>query len=86
MEATSNSFWDSGLGPDHTVSTLKDYWPGENNMGKILSHIRDEILEAETMDGDNTLVDESVEGTTDNKKQKASSPLFEGSMKTKHDG
>ena len=35
-EVTSNAFWGSSLPPDLTVTTLSDYWPSKNNLGKIL--------------------------------------------------
>ena len=38
-EATTNPFWGTGLIPDHTRYTLSDYWPSQNNMGKILVQI-----------------------------------------------
>ena len=35
-EATSDKFWGSGINPEMTRMTLSDYWPGKNNLGKIL--------------------------------------------------
>ena len=42
-EATTNPFWGSGLLPKLTKHTLSDYWPGKNNMGKILVQLREDI-------------------------------------------
>ncbi len=61
VEATSNSFWGSGLPPDLTRLTLSDYWPGENHFGKILMKIKTNI------ELDN------IESSSD--KRKANSPL-----------
>ncbi len=38
-EATSDKFWGSGLNPKMTRTTLSDYWPGKNNLGKVLVRI-----------------------------------------------
>ncbi len=46
-EATSNTFWGTGLIPDHIRHTLSDYWPGQNQMGKILVQIHQEITVSE---------------------------------------
>ncbi len=43
VEATSNSFWGSGLNVQQTKECLIDYWPGQNNMGKILMTIYDKL-------------------------------------------
>ena len=43
-EATTNAFWGSGLPPDLTVTTFSDYWPGKNNLGKILVCVREDIV------------------------------------------
>ncbi len=61
VEATSNVFWGLGLPPDLTRSTLADYWPRENQFGKILMKIK------------SRLSSEDVETSSD--KWKASSPL-----------
>ena len=39
VEGTSNLKWGSGLDVQRTKECHPDYWPGENNMGKILSKI-----------------------------------------------
>ncbi len=39
VEGTMNTKWGSGLGPDQTKECLPDYWPGENQMGKILINL-----------------------------------------------
>ncbi len=39
VEATSDTFWGSGLSVELTRSTLPDYWPGKNRMGEILSKL-----------------------------------------------
>ncbi len=41
VEATSNIYWGSGLPPDLIKSMLSDYWPGENQFGKVLMKLRD---------------------------------------------
>ncbi len=38
-EATSDKFWGSGLNPEITRTTLSDYSPGKNNLGKVLVRI-----------------------------------------------
>ncbi len=58
-EATTNTFWGTGLIPDHTRYTLFNYWPGQNNMGKILVQIHQEMADTESI----------------SEKQKAMSPL-----------
>ncbi len=40
VEATTNPIWGSGLMPDMTRMTLKDYWPRKNNLGQILMELR----------------------------------------------
>ncbi len=40
VEATSNAFWGLGLPPDLTRITLVEYWPGENQFGKVLMKIK----------------------------------------------
>ena len=40
VEATSNAFWGSGLLPELTRMTLVEYWPGENQFGKVLMKIK----------------------------------------------
>ncbi len=39
IQATSDIFWGSGLGPDMTKIMLQDYWPSQNNMGQVLTRI-----------------------------------------------
>ncbi len=63
VEATTNSFWGFDLPPDQTRHTLSDYWPGKNNMGKILVQLREDLQTDDHTD--NHL----------NEKRKASSPL-----------
>ncbi len=48
-EATTNTFWGTGLIPDHTRYTLSDYWPGQNHMGKILVQICQEMADTESI-------------------------------------
>ena len=36
VEATGDRFWGSGLALDQTRQCLPEYWPRENQMGKIL--------------------------------------------------
>ncbi len=36
VEATGDPFWGSGLNIQQTLDCLLDYWPGQNNLGKIL--------------------------------------------------
>ncbi len=42
-EAMIDHFWGSGFPLDMTRTTLSDYWPGKNNLGKILVRIREEL-------------------------------------------
>ncbi len=46
---TTNTFWGTGLIPDHTRYTLSNYWPGQNHMGKILVQICWEIADTESI-------------------------------------
>ena len=39
VEATSDTFWGSGVSVEMTRSTLPDYWPRKNRMGEILSKL-----------------------------------------------
>ncbi len=51
VEATSDTFWGSGMSVEMTRSTLPDYWPGKNSMGKILNELCFEFcLHADTPD------------------------------------
>ncbi len=43
VEATGDPYWGSGLNVQWTKECLVDYWPRENNMGKILVSLRDEF-------------------------------------------
>ena len=43
VEATGDSFWGSGLNIQQMKECLMDYWPGQNNMGKILMTIHDNL-------------------------------------------
>ncbi len=45
VEAMNNLFWGSGFPPDVTKTTLQEYWPSENQFGKILLALRDETKE-----------------------------------------
>ncbi len=74
-EATSDKIWGSGLNPEMTRTTLSDYWPGKNNLGKILVRICKDFV-----NGDMTAKQEDIPGTPGNKR-KATSPL-EGQSKT----
>ncbi len=59
IEATSDTFWGSGLGPDMTKTTLHDYWPGQNNMGWVLTKIQEELaIEADNPTMDPRMVQE----------------------------
>ena len=74
-EATSDKFWGSGMNPEMTRTTLSDYWPGKNNLGKILMQIHEDFLD----DALQSRKDD-IPGTPGNKR-KAISPL-EGHSKT----
>ncbi len=43
VEATGDPYWGSRLNVQQTKECLVDYWPRENNMGKILISLRDEF-------------------------------------------
>ena len=74
-EATSNMFWGLGLNLEKTLTTLSDYWPGCNHMGKLLVCLREELMEGDT------LVEESEDGLMADRKCKASSLLDNNSQK-----
>ncbi len=79
VEATSNVFWGSGLNPEKTMSTLSDYWPGQNYMGKLLVCLHDELMQ----ESFHSSVEEAV--AMSDKKRKATSPLVgDGSKYTKN--
>lgn len=44
-------FWASGLNKQNTLFTKKNYWFGENNMGRILMDLRTELLTSFTEPG-----------------------------------
>ncbi len=71
-EATTNVFWGSGLLLEMTIDMLSDYWPGKNNIGKILVLIREDFVSE--LQGASTQT-----GTSE--KLKATSPL-EGQSKS----
>ena len=52
-EATSDTFWASGLPPKMTEIISPEYWPGENTLGKLLMSLRSSILETEGAEANN---------------------------------
>lgn len=46
-EATNDTFWASGLKPDHTKLSHPSTWPGQNILGRILMDLRSELLHDE---------------------------------------
>ena len=51
-EGREDHYWGTGLNYNLTISTKSDFWPGENNLGKILMTLRLELQqqEAQTVD------------------------------------
>ena len=68
-EATSDKFWGTGLNPEMTRTTLSDYWPGKNNLGKVLVRIWEDFI------NDEMTAMENVIPSTPGSKRKAESPL-----------
>ena len=68
-EATSDKFWGSGLNPEMTRTTLSDYWPGKNNLGKVLVRIWEDFINDEM-----AAMENDIPGTPGSKR-KAVSPL-----------
>ena len=68
-EATSDKFWGTGMTLEQTNQCLPEFWPGQNNMGKILMEVCTLFQNEEGESG----------------KQKAQSPLVhEVSKKSEH--
>ncbi len=76
VEATGDKFWGSGLALDQTRQYLPEYWPGENQMGKILMDLHQRY--ADERDSLDKML--GAEG-----KHKATSPLS-GSVKQAEHG
>jgi ribA/ribD-fused uncharacterized protein len=54
VEATGNMFWASGLSPSLSQATDPKYYPGENNLGKILMKQRNLLLSTKSQSEKNT--------------------------------
>ena len=39
-------FWSTGLNKEECLCVKKNHWPGQNRMGKLLSAIRDQLLQS----------------------------------------
>ncbi len=61
VEATGDPFWGSGLNIQQTLDCLPEFWPGENNLGKILMQLCLDLQDTDTSE--------------EYKKRKATSPL-----------
>ena len=44
VECTSDLFWASGLSPHDTSTTHSSFYPGINNLGRVLSQVRSELI------------------------------------------
>ena len=44
VECTSDLFWASGLSPRDTSTTHPSFFPGINNLGRVLSQVRAELI------------------------------------------
>lgn len=49
VESTSDVFWSSGLPPQDSITTLPDYYPGQNFLGKILERVRSELIKEDEL-------------------------------------
>ena len=47
VEATRDLFWASGLSPKESVSTQPGYYPGLNQLGRVLERVRYELTDEE---------------------------------------
>ena len=47
VEATRDLFWASGLSPKESASTQPGYYPGLNQLGRVLERVRHELTEEE---------------------------------------
>ena len=72
-EAMSNIFWGTGLPPEQTKHTLSDYWPGLNNMGKILVRLREDLSSSSDQDAEEIPLSQN---------QRKASSLLQGSNKS----
>ena len=43
-ESTKDVFWECGLSPHDTATTIPEYYPGYNKLGAILEQVRSELL------------------------------------------
>ena len=68
-EVTANKFWGTGLTMEQTTQCLLEYWPGQNQMGKILVDLRQKFQQ------------ELERDSADTAKHKAESPLMSESSK-----
>ena len=48
VEATGDPFWGSGLNIQQTLDCLPEFWPGENNLGKILMQLHLDLQDTDT--------------------------------------
>ena len=44
VESTKDIFWASGMSPRDTTSTLPSFYPGLNQLGKVLNQVRSDLL------------------------------------------
>ena len=44
MECTGDLFWASGLSPHDTITTSPTFYPGPNNLGRVLSQVRSDRI------------------------------------------
>ncbi len=63
VEAMGDPYWGSGLNIQQTLDCLPEFWPRDNNLGKILIDLHLEFQ------------DQNQDGSDDDKKRKAASPL-----------
>ena len=73
-KAMTNVFWGTGFPPEQTKHTLSDYWPGCNNMGKILVRLREDLHSSFDQDAEEIPLSQQI-------KRKVSS-LLQGSNKS----
>ena len=44
VECTGDLFWASGLSPHATITTSLTFCPGRNNLGRVLSQVRSDLI------------------------------------------
>ena len=60
-EATSNTFWATGLDVRTTSMTKPEYWPGSNMLGMMLMDLRDCLLQDQVLPNQSEITEKTQE-------------------------